>query len=164
MAEAILRRRLDERGVAGQVSSAGFLAPDYPAMDEAIAAMAADGFDLSGHRSRSVTREALMAADLVIGMTRQHLLELVLETPDNWSHLYQLRELVQRAEAVGRRPAEQPFDVWLDAVGDGRSRAGFLTSPIEDDIADPVGEPPAVYQQTRRTLDDLLTRLAAILG
>jgi protein-tyrosine phosphatase len=164
MAEAILRRRLDQRDIKAEVASAGFLAPGYPAMDEAVATMAEDGFDLSGHLSRGVTREALTAADLVIGMTRQHLLELVLEVPDEWSHLFQLRDLVRRAEAVGRRPPGQSFDSWIAAVGDGRTRAGFLASPVTDDIPDPVGEPLAAYQRTRRTLDELLTRLAAVLG
>jgi protein-tyrosine phosphatase len=164
MAEAILRRRLEQRGVPAGVASAGFLSPGYPAMDEAIATMAAEGFDLTGHGSRLVTRELATAADLVIGMTRQHVIELVLEVPDGWSHLFQIGDLVRRAEAVGRRTPEQPFDVWLTAVGAGRTRAGLLSSRLEDDIADPVGEPPAAYQRTWRSLDNLLTRLAAVLG
>ncbi len=164
MAEAILRRRMAERGVAGQVSSAGFLAGGYPAMDEAIAAMAGDGYDLSGHVSREVTTALLDETDLVVAMTRDQLIDLVMLAPNQWPRMYQIRDLVQRVESAGPPVPGQPFDDWLVSVGSGRTRSGLLSGRLADDIADPVGGPVSGYHKTRVTLDDLVTRLATVFS
>jgi protein-tyrosine phosphatase len=162
MAEALLRRRMQERGVTGRVGSAGFLGSGHRATDDAIATMADIGVDLSGHRSRKVTADLLDGTDLVITMTRQHLIDIASLTPDGWERGFQIRDLVQRAVAVG--PRGQPFETWLASVNSGRSRAGLLSTPLGDDIADPIGGTRADYQRTRDVLDGLLTRLAAVLG
>jgi protein-tyrosine-phosphatase len=49
-------------------SSAGFSGPDRPSPDEAIAAAARGGVDISAHRSRLLTGEAARASDLVVVM------------------------------------------------------------------------------------------------
>jgi protein-tyrosine-phosphatase len=97
-------------------------------------------------------------------MTRQHVIELALLVPDDWQRVFQLRDLVRRAEAVGRRTPGRPLDAWLAVVGAGRTRSGLLKGRLDDDIADPVGGPRSGYEQTRRILDDLLTRLAELLA
>ena len=164
MAEAILRRRLDERGVSAQVGSAGFLGEGHPPMDDTIVTMAEDGLDVAVHRSRDVKPELILASDLVVAMTRQHVLELALLVPDDWQRVFQLRDLVRRAEAVGPRAPGQSLQTWLAFAGAGRTRSGLLAAPIDDDIADPVGGPRRGYEQTRRVLDDLLTRLADLVA
>jgi protein-tyrosine phosphatase len=160
MGELLLRRRLEERGIDARVRSAGLMAGGSPATDPAVEMMAAVGLDLAGHRSRQVTGAVIELADLVVTMTRQHLIELTLMAPDAWPRMFQIRDLVRRAEALGRRPEEMAFADWVVEVGDGRTRAGILAASLSEDIADPIGQSNSVYERTRDDLDDLLTRLA----
>lgn len=163
MAEVLLRRRLAERGVSATVRSAGLMPGGVPPADEAIAAMAAAGLDLSGRRSHQVSGPIIESADLIIAMTRQHIVELTLITPDAWAKMFQIRDLVRRAELLGARPPAQSLGDWVAAVGEGRSRAAILTSSLTDDVADPIGQPAPVYERTAQLLDDLLTRLVRLL-
>ncbi|MEL6328150.1 MAG: Sua5/YciO/YrdC/YwlC family protein [Planctomycetota bacterium] len=77
MAEALARGELSGRaedGISFEVGSAGVAAgPGMAASAEAVDAMRARGLDLSGHRSRPVTRAMLLGADAVFAMTRGHL-------------------------------------------------------------------------------------------
>jgi protein-tyrosine phosphatase len=69
MAAGALRKELGEESAQVDTSSAGTAAwEDQPATPEAIAVTAADGVDLSAHRSRRVTPAALRRADLVLVM------------------------------------------------------------------------------------------------
>jgi protein-tyrosine phosphatase len=163
MGEALFQRRLEERGVDAVVSSAGLLAGGAPATEPAVEAMAAEGLDISGHLSRQVTTDLIDKADLVVAMARQHLIEVTLMAPAAWPRMFQAVDLVRRAEEVGRRPEDQPFADWLAAVGEGRTRSAILAASLSDDVADPVGQPAAVYNRTKVLLDDLLTRLAALV-
>ena len=75
MAEALLRARLarDEARRDWRVESAGTWATDgQPASMHAIAEMARRGIDLRAHCSRSITRDMMAEADLVLAMTRKH--------------------------------------------------------------------------------------------
>src|SRR5713226_781570 len=74
LAEALLRRTLEERGVAGvSATSAGTGAWDgAPASEGAYLVGLERGLDLSGHRARLLTRELVDAADLVLTMARHH--------------------------------------------------------------------------------------------
>ncbi len=164
MAEVLLRRRLEERGVPAHIGSAGFMEAGLPATDDAVATMADDGYDLSGHRSRIVTADMVSGADLVVTMGREHAIEVGVMVPDAWSKLFPLKDLVRRAESIVWRRQGRPFSAWLDEVGKGRTRAELITANREDDIADPVGLPRQDYDRTKRLLDELLTRLAVVLS
>jgi len=133
-------------------------------MEYAIATMADDGFDLTGHLSRTIRPQMVAESDLVVAMSRQHVVELLLLSPDRWSRVFQLRDLVRRAERVGQRSGTEPIDAWLAAVGANRSKSAVLAGSLADDIADPAGRDRDVYDSTKRILDDLLTRLAGLLG
>jgi protein arginine phosphatase len=75
LAEALLRSKLQERGVDGvTVGSAGTGAWDgAPASEGAYLVALEHGLDLSGHRARLLTRELATGADLVLTMARHHL-------------------------------------------------------------------------------------------
>jgi protein-tyrosine-phosphatase len=164
MAEVLLQRRLGERGIDATVSSAGFLPEGYPAMDDAVASVADAGLDLAGHTSTTVTRELLGSADLVIAMERQHVVDLAVLSPDAWPRIFQVRDLVRRAENAGRRAPDRPIRDWLAELGAGRTPADVLTEPLADDIPDPVAGPRSGYDLTRQILDDLLTRLVVLIA
>src|SRR5712664_4210391 len=74
LAEALLRRTLEQRGVDGvSVTSAGTGAWDgAPASEGAYLVGLERGLDLSGHRARLLTRELVEQADLILTMARHH--------------------------------------------------------------------------------------------
>ncbi|HEX7119465.1 MAG TPA: low molecular weight protein arginine phosphatase [Longimicrobiales bacterium] len=75
MAEAIARRRVQERGWSHvAVGSAGISAVEgAPAARNAVAVAAEHGLDLGGHLSRPLTPELVAWADLVLTMGASHL-------------------------------------------------------------------------------------------
>lgn len=75
LAEAITRVALERRGWAHvRVASAGLSAGGgEPASREAVVVAARRGVDLSAHRSRVLTRDAVAWADLVLAMSPAHL-------------------------------------------------------------------------------------------
>lgn len=74
MAEALLRRKLTERGIENvTVASAGTGAWDgAPASEGAYLVALEHGLDLSGHRARLLTRDIANQATVVLTMGRHH--------------------------------------------------------------------------------------------
>lgn len=162
MAEALLRRRCADAGLAVGVSSAGSMPGGRPAAPGSVRAMARRGVDLAGHRSRALEAGEVARADLVLCMARRHCLEVVVLHPPAWPRTFTLRELVRRGEAAGPRRAGQPLDGWLGALGAGRVRADLLAEDGADDIADPMGGPDAGYEATAALLEDLVARFVVL--
>ncbi|MGI8686725.1 MAG: hypothetical protein ACR2MO_16825 [Acidimicrobiales bacterium] len=163
MAEAFLRQRLADLGVEARVHSAGRLFVDTPATAEGITAMRAFGHDTSGHRSARLTPETARSADLILAMAREHVRDVAVLGQDVWPRAFTMKEIVRRANAVGARTPGQPFDEWLAKLHAGRATTDILGSSPDDDVADPIGESPAVYSRTAaeiRALTDELVDLA----
>lgn len=82
MAEVIARDLLaGQPGVS--VSSAGVFAGEgAPASAEAVEAMAAEGLDLSGHRSQPLTAQLVEEADVIFTMTEAHRQAVLSAVPD----------------------------------------------------------------------------------
>lgn len=158
MAEVLLRRALP----AASVSSVGLLAPGHEASGGSVRAMAARGLDLAAHRSRRLEAVAVRSADLVLGMARQHVREAVVLAPEAFPRAFTLPELVRRGEAAG--PATDTLASWLAVVGAGRVPADLLGDGGPDDVEDPIGLPDAAYERTAAQLEDLVARLAALIG
>ena len=77
MAECLLNALAREQGAQVCAASAGLCAPDgAPASEGALFAMRRRGLSLEGHRARTVTREMLEDADLVVCMGQSHLIAL----------------------------------------------------------------------------------------
>src|ERR1039458_6355835 len=91
----------------------GLLREGEPPPPEAISAMAGYGLDISGHRSRRVTVADLAWADLVLGMSREHVRYAVVTAPDAWPRSFTLKELVRRGEQAGPRKPDEPLADWL---------------------------------------------------
>ena len=89
MAEALLRRKLVERGVESvTVSSAGTGAWDgAPASEGAYLVGLEHELDLSAHRARLLTRELAGAATLILTMARHHLARADQLTTPGRAHL-----------------------------------------------------------------------------
>jgi protein-tyrosine phosphatase len=165
MAEALLVRAV-ARTFDGDVTvrSAGFGPSGAPAEREVVEVMAEIGLDLSHHRSRTVDTGMLAEADLVLAMTRQHVMELVLLEESCWSKTFLLGEFASLA-------ASMPLDASSSAVADsdgsaevpgdsdlrrnvarlhmGRRRSDLLALPSNLEVGDPVGGPLRGYRATR---------------
>jgi len=162
MAEGLLRHRLTAAGVAARVHSAGLLFDDRFASADAIAVMAAHGMDISGHRSRKLAADLVANADVVLGLTREHVREVALVAPDALAKTFTVKELVRRGGAVGARRAGEPMAAWLTRVGFGRYRADILGSSTLDDVADPIGRSRAFYEGTLQEIAHLVDRLVTL--
>ena len=165
MAEAMLRHRLEERGVTATVASAGLYPSGSPATDEAMQVMAARGLDIERHLSQRIDADLIAEADLIIGMTREHVREIAVVDSDALHRAFTLKELVRAGTAMGPRHADQSVSAWLRRAGQGRRREALLGVGHDDayDVDDPVGRPRADYEVTADELDGLLARLVELL-
>lgn len=113
MAEAIARTMLTERGIANVViSSAGTSAWDgAPASDAAVLVTMEHGMDLTGHRSRALSREIVERADLILAMGPHHLERVVALGGHEKAHL--LTHYASRG--ASSTPVADPFGGDLEA-------------------------------------------------
>jgi protein-tyrosine-phosphatase len=96
MAQVILERILQERGLAGYtLVSAGVSAFDgTPATAGAVSAVAEMGLDLSGHRARRLQWDMVDWADLIITMTAEQRDRVLQQFPEARGKTHVLREYV----------------------------------------------------------------------
>ncbi|HKY64783.1 MAG TPA: hypothetical protein VJM49_00370 [Acidimicrobiales bacterium] len=164
MAEGMLRRLFIQAGIGASVGSAGLLPGGVPATPEAIATMAARRVDIRHHVSRTVDAEMATRTPLIIGMTRQHVRELCAGYGAPIERTYTLKELVRRGQQVGGRLHGESVYTWLHRISAGRRAADLMGDDADDDIADPVGRPRAVYEQTADVFEDKLRDLVQLLA
>ena len=158
-AEALLRHRLQQRGVEAQVRSAGLLEAGNPASSHGVAVLAGLGLDLSAHRSQSMTAELLRPADLILAMAREHLREAVVAVPEIFPRAFTLKELVRRGAQIGPRQPGEPLERWLARAHAGRSPRELMGASRDDDVEDPIGRPRAAYERMVEELSGLLDEL-----
>jgi len=163
MAQAIFSGLLADRRPPTEIVSAGLLPAGRPMAPEALAAVEGSGRDMRGHRSRTVSAAEISQADLVLGMTRAHVREVIGLVPGSWSKSFTLKELVRRGELRGSRVSGQALGDWLESVGRGRQRQDLLGSSAAEDVEDPIGGSPARFSETAEELRDLCQRLVALL-
>jgi protein-tyrosine phosphatase len=162
MAQAMLSARLAARGVAVPVASAGLLGSGRPPPPVVVSVMAARGIDVTGHRSRVVSADDLAAADLILGLTREHVRHAAVLRPAAWPRAFTIRELLRRGQQAGARAPGEPLGHWLTRAAVGRRRADLLGSHPADDVADPAGGPFREYQATADILDRLTRGLVEL--
>jgi protein-tyrosine phosphatase len=163
MAEGLLRDRLDRLGLDARIQSAGVLDSGSPAAPEAVAVLQGRGIDISAHRSRRLSAPLVAGADLIVGMAREHVREVVLLDPGAWPRSFTLKELVRRGEIAGPWGSGQPLEEWLAKVGADRTHSELLGASAIDDVADPIGGPPSVYEATAAELSELAASLVALV-
>lgn len=111
MAESILSMLLSAEKLGGngdmirtpiQVSSAGVAAGEgMPATPEACAVSEQQGLDLSAHRSRGLTPEMILNADLIVAMEEHHRQAAVRLMPECADRITTLSELAGLSSARG---------------------------------------------------------------
>ncbi len=163
MAAAILERRLADRGIVGRVTSAGTRPWSSGATDDAITVMREMGLEISHHENRQVTRELVESADLVLGMTRDHVSFAVARCPDAADRTFLVGELARLGSQVGPRAGFESVSRWASRVATVRPPKRPLGRAV-DEVDDPAGEPIFIYRRTAAVLDDRLSEIAALLA
>jgi protein-tyrosine phosphatase len=141
MAEAIARRELETLGWSGvEVMSAGVSAYDgMPASEGALRSAERHGFDLSTHRTTSLTPELVAWADLILVMGTSHFMRV--------------------AELGGEERT-----ALLTSFAEGEEAEGITGAGVPD----PFGGDDEAYEQAYAALDQLvgkaLRRLEPILA
>ena len=164
MAQAILTSMLAQRGIAAEVISAGLLQAGQPMAPEAMDALGVEGAAMGSYRSRSLVAGDVAWADLVLGMAREHVRESVVLMPEAWGYTFTLKEIVRRGEAHGPRGVGQLLRSWVAEVSVDRHRSDLLGAAKVDDVADPMGGPPARFAETVAELRELCRRLMNLIG
>lgn len=154
MAAAILARHLEAASVPARIASAGLLPGGRPAWPEAEAVMAERGIDLSTHVSRRLDGLHVTGADLVLGMTREHVREAVVLDPVAYDRAFTLKELARRGGAEPR--GRQSLDAWLAGLAAARDVEELLGADPVDDVEDPIGGPLSAFRATADELDALV--------
>lgn len=162
MAEAMLRR-LAEGGCPLEVGSAGTVGDGTPPPEHAVAVMAERGLDIDGRPSRRLTPAVLEGADLIIAMSRQHLVDVATLHPPAFERAFTFSDLLERSEAAGGRVEGESLAQWARRMSAGRTRASVLTAGGAGDVADPMGGSLRDFEQTRDQLESMVGRLAPCL-
>lgn len=157
LAEALLRLRLEERGVDDVVvSSAGTMAFGASATAEARQVAGEWGGDLQTHRAQRLDPGLIASGDLVIGMTADHVIDLVHHAPGEASRVFKLAELGRLAEAEEPREPGETVRDYAERLGAGRPDKVWVSSRSDLDVADPMGETVGAYRVTAERLDEHL--------
>lgn len=165
MAAALLSARLASTDVTVRVSSAGIVSAGQPGGGQppptaVIDVLAARGVDVSHHRSRVVTPGDLARADLILGVSREHVRHAAVLLPQSWPRAFTLRELIRRGHVAGPCGPAEPLASWLARAAVRRDRRELLGASPEDDVADPLGGTRQGFEATASLLDQLTHELA----
>jgi protein-tyrosine phosphatase len=161
IAEAVLREATD--GLPVRVRSFGTLdLASGQALPEALELAPSLGLDLRSHRSHRLAGEDLSRADLVIGFEPIHVSSAVIEAGAPRERTFLLTELVERLERVTLPDVLGPVERARAAVEEAdEARTASPSTPEE--IADPIGGPPAGYRSSADRVYRLSRRLAELL-
>ncbi len=164
MAEAFLQAKFDSKGINADVSSAGLLFSGRKAAKETVEIMSAKGFDLSSHRSRILDEVDLFDLDLIVGMTKEHVREIVVMSPKLWPVTFTLKGLVSSAKKIGPRNSDESLLDWLSVIGETRVKADLLGADLSEDIVDPYDLGPDTFLQVADEIDELTSQLVKYIA
>lgn len=163
-AELFLAQRVSAAGpVDVTVESAGTLGTTLEVPAGLLKEAAEFGLDLAEHVPRMIEADMIDRADLIIGMTRAHVREVVLADPPSFAKTFTLREIVRRGREKGSRPPGQPLNGWLEQIGAGRRHFDLMGDSPVDDIPDPLGGSPEVFRLMLMELAALTQVLHSLL-
>ncbi|MBL0713785.1 MAG: low molecular weight protein arginine phosphatase [Desulfosarcina sp.] len=116
MAEGLLRHMLARRSLSGvQIRSAGIHALDgRPAEPHAVEAARELGADITGHTARSLDREMVERADMILVMERGQA-ELIARVLPRATQKEKLRLLAAGSAESGSPEVDDPYGMSLDA-------------------------------------------------
>jgi protein-tyrosine-phosphatase len=163
MAAGFLRHTLIDRfgDAAPEVRSAGTAGWEGSgAMPESTQAAAERGVDIEDHVAHLLDRDMVREAELIVCMAAEHREAIIDLVPEARGVTYTLKEIVRLLDRLPPAPAQGGPD-GLDArvAAASEARRDGATSPWDEDVADPLGQPIASYRAIAWELDELMTRL-----
>lgn len=163
MMEALLQSMLDQRLGAGAaiVRSSGFGPVGLPPIDDAVAAMARRGLDVSAHRSRSTTAALVDGADLIVTAERDHVVRISALSPAAFARAMTLPEFLDRAAGAPLDVAGPPR-AWVEQVSAERTAGAYLGDAIAE-VADPTGSMPKAFERAAVAIEQQCAELASLL-
>ena len=129
MAEGILNREFSARGIEKDfiAESAGIWGKvGLPVVPEVIKTMSKRGIDVSGHRSRIITKEIIDEADLILTMERHHKEAIYADFPHKKMNLYLISELFGKKYNI-EDPIHKPIEAFEET-------ADILTRLIQNNL------------------------------
>lgn len=162
MAEGLLRRHCQQRGVAATITSAGTHMPPLAVDPLAVTAVGELGIDIAGHRPRQLTRTLIDTdgADLLLAMTREQLRHAAASAQGTFRRTFTLREFVRRLALDPPAPGASLTE-WLDDVATRRRAHDLMGNDPADDVADPYGMPLHEHRVCAQQLDRATADAAA---
>ena len=164
LAMATLRRYLRAAGIPAIVRSAGTMATELAVDERMVEAGYEIGVDISTHRPRRLTR-ALMddeGRDLIIGLSREHLREIVALDDDAWRRTFTLKEIVRRCE-MHRRDLDDDPEAWTEVLAENRDLRQLLGDDPTDDVTDPYRKSLELHREVAGEINGLCRRTVATL-
>lgn len=113
-------------------------------------------------RGTQLTRRHAEGADLILTMTEAQRTSVVQSAPSALRRVFTLRQFVRVASYLPDGSSYPSVIAVAEAVARFRALAG-PAEPIGDDIEDPYGATPAVYQQSFGIIEDAVARTSAVL-
>ncbi|HEV3474319.1 MAG TPA: low molecular weight phosphatase family protein [Actinomycetota bacterium] len=145
-----------------QVRSAGTWARSGSSpVDDAVRSAAARGADIAGLRSTPFAPSLARWADLVVAMTAEQREEILEQAPEAAQKTFTLKGLVAVLESLPPPVARASRDSILDRVAAAAElrASGRAAAPVDEDVADPLGLPPGVFDDVASEIADLTDRL-----
>jgi len=161
---ALVQRNLRSAGTEVTARSAGVLGVGGPIPPPIIEELARLGASPDDAARVPLTENAARDADLVIGLERQHVREVILLAPDVEARTFTLKELVRRGEQAGAASPTEPLEHWLGRLAARRRPADLLGESVDDDVVDPFGSSRRAYRQAVAEIDELTGRVARLLA
>lgn len=155
MAEGFLRWEAQRRGLDIDVRSTGTHAwTGRAATIEGRKVMNEHGVSIDDFRTIELDRNLVDWADIIYGMSREHVRETLRAYPDAAPKTFTLKGFLELLPSV---PASDNTVAWLEAAG---KRKDELGPSIDADIDDPIGEREAAYRRVAGEIRGLVEQLA----
>jgi protein-tyrosine phosphatase len=155
MAEYFLRHEAARRGLGIAVRSTGTHAwSGRAATIDGRRIMADFGVPIDDHRTLELDRPLVEWADLILGMSREHVRETLRAYPEAAGRTHTVKGFLELLPSL---PPFQDTDSWLEEAS--RLKDG-ADAPADQDIDDPIGEREAAYRRVATEIQGLIERLA----
>ncbi len=155
MAEGFLRHEAQRRGIGISVRSTGTHAwSGRAATIDGRRVMSELGVPIDDFRTAELDHRLVEWADLIIGMSREHVRETVRGFPRSEDRTFTLKGFLQLLPSL---PPYEDTRSWLSEAARLRDQT---KGPDDQDIEDPIGERAAAYRRVATEIRDLVERLA----
>ncbi len=164
IAAALFEKHLEQAKPLVSVRSVGVKYTGEPTPSIGISLLAELGVELASNRSVKLTKELVDDADLILGMTRDHVRDIAQLSADAWPKTFTLKEFARRVEEAPARRRHQRLEDWLDVIGADREPYDLFSTDSDDDLMDPFGQRAKVWRQVINEVNELMGRIVPALG